>query len=137
MPGRDRSGAGLHASLDSFYRTARDRRQDRSGVTLIPLRLLPRRCPFCGNESIIGHGRRKKQAHDQHRDWIWVRRGRCPPCQGSLPATAAIVSVRRRPDRQNRKCLLGSPTAKAGLTTNRAAPYERHGSPSLREEGGG
>ena len=60
--GRGRSAAGLHASLDSFYRTARDRRQDRSGVTLIPLRLLPRRCPFCGNQTIIGHGRRRKQA---------------------------------------------------------------------------
>jgi hypothetical protein len=45
------------------------------------LRLLPRRCPFCGNQTIIGHGLRRKQAHDQHRDWIWVRRGRCPPCR--------------------------------------------------------
>ena len=45
-----------------------------------PLALLPRRCPRCGNESIIGHGRRRKQAHDECHDWIWVRRGLCPPC---------------------------------------------------------
>jgi hypothetical protein len=50
-------------------------------VTAIPLHLLPRRCPSCANESIIGHGVRRKQAHDHHRDWIWVRRGRCPPCR--------------------------------------------------------
>ena len=71
--------AGLHASRDSFYRTARDGRQDRPGV--IPLRLLPRRCPLCHDETIIGHGVRRKQAHDQYRDWTWVRRGRCPPCR--------------------------------------------------------
>lgn len=73
--------AGLHASLDSFYRTARDGKQDRPGVTLIPLDLLPRRCPLCGNQTIIGHGRRRKQAYDQQHDWIWIRRGRCPPCR--------------------------------------------------------
>ena len=47
----------------------------------IPLHLLPRRCPFCGNQSIVGHGRRRKQAHDQQGDWIWIRRGRCAPCR--------------------------------------------------------
>jgi len=50
-------------------------------VTAIPLRLLPRRCPLCGNRTIIGHGRRRKQAHDQRHDWIWIRRGRCRPCR--------------------------------------------------------
>jgi hypothetical protein len=34
--------------------------------------LLPRRCPLCGNDTIIGHGRRRKQAHDQQHDWIWI-----------------------------------------------------------------
>jgi hypothetical protein len=29
---------------------------------------------------IIGHGRRRKQAHDAHHDWIAVRRGRCRGC---------------------------------------------------------
>jgi hypothetical protein len=30
--------------------------------------------------SIRGHGRRRKQAHDQDHDWIPIRRGRCKPC---------------------------------------------------------
>jgi hypothetical protein len=34
----------------------------------------------CGGDTIIGHGRRRKQAHDQWHDWIWVRRGICHPC---------------------------------------------------------
>jgi Domain of unknown function (DUF6431) len=39
-----------------------------------------RRCPTCECDSIIGHGRRSKQAHDEHHDWIGIRRGRCPGC---------------------------------------------------------
>jgi len=39
-----------------------------------------RRCPLCELDSIIGHGRRRKQAHDQDHDWIPIRRGRCKPC---------------------------------------------------------
>jgi len=39
-----------------------------------------RRCPICECDSIIGHGRRRKQAHDEHHDWIGIRRGRCPDC---------------------------------------------------------
>jgi hypothetical protein len=49
-------------------------------VTTFPLDLLPRWCPFCGNRSIIGHGHRRKQAHDEVHDVIRFRRGRCPPC---------------------------------------------------------
>lgn len=77
--GRERSPAGLHASRDSFYRTARDERQHRPGV--IPLALLPRRCPLCREETIIGHGRRLRQAHDERRESVWVRRGRCQLCR--------------------------------------------------------
>ena len=73
--------AGLHASRDSLYRTLTGTRQPRPGVNVFPLALLPRRCPHCGNKTIVGHGRRRKQAHDQRHDWIWVRRGRCPPCR--------------------------------------------------------
>jgi hypothetical protein len=40
-----------------------------------------RRCPVCQRESIIGHGRRRKQAHDQHHNWITIHRGRCPACR--------------------------------------------------------
>jgi len=56
--------------------------QDKSAFELhaFPLVLLPRRCPRCGFDTIIGHGQRRKQAHDEHHDWIWVRRGLCRPC---------------------------------------------------------
>ena len=74
----ERSAAGLHASRDSLYRTASDERQCRAGV--IPLELLPRRCPLCGDNTIIGHGRRLRQAHDDLHERIWVRRGICHPC---------------------------------------------------------
>jgi Domain of unknown function (DUF6431) len=39
-----------------------------------------RRCPICERDLIIGHGRRRKQAHDAHHDWIGIRRGRCTGC---------------------------------------------------------
>jgi len=39
-----------------------------------------RRCPVCERDSIIGHGRRRKQAHDEHHDWIGIRRGLCQGC---------------------------------------------------------
>lgn len=39
-----------------------------------------RRCPICSEDSIIGHGRRRKQAHDEHHDWIGIRRGLCNRC---------------------------------------------------------
>jgi Domain of unknown function (DUF6431) len=42
--------------------------------------LVLRRCPVCERDSIIGHGRRRKQAHDEYHDWIGIRRGRCPDC---------------------------------------------------------
>ncbi len=41
---------------------------------------IPRQCPLCLRHSIIGHGRRRKQAHDQDHDWIPIRRGVCRPC---------------------------------------------------------
>jgi hypothetical protein len=41
-------------------------------VIEIALELLLRLCPFCGNRTIIGHGRRFRQAHDEHHDHIWV-----------------------------------------------------------------
>ena len=76
--GRERSPAGLHASRDSFYRTARSKRQRRAGV--IPLHLMPRQCPVCGDHTIIGHGRRLRQAHDDQHERISGRRGICHPC---------------------------------------------------------
>ena len=42
--------------------------------------IILRRCPVCDQDSIIGHGRRRKQAHDEHHDWISIRRGLCSNC---------------------------------------------------------
>ena len=47
---------------------------------MIPLALLPRQCPVCRKQTIIGHGRRLRQCHDDQRESIWVRRGVCQPC---------------------------------------------------------
>ena len=46
----------------------------------MPLDRLPRRCPVCRDETITGHGRRLRQAHDERRERIWVRRGICRLC---------------------------------------------------------
>jgi hypothetical protein len=46
--------------------------------------VIPRRCPVCSQDSIIGHGRRQKQAHDEHHDWITIRRGICRPCKKTI-----------------------------------------------------
>ena len=116
---RTRSAAGLHASRDSLYRTARGERQDRPGV--IPLDLLPRRCPVCRDHTIIGHGRRCRQAHDDRHESIWVRRGICHPCGKTftiLPdwlAPAAPFSLRCRQQACERIA--------AGDSVEQAAPH--------------
>jgi uncharacterized protein DUF6431 len=51
------------------------------GMTEIPLARLPRVCPLCGERTIIGHGRRLKQAHDECHAQIRIRRGLCRPCK--------------------------------------------------------
>jgi hypothetical protein len=38
-------------------------------------------CPACKRDSIVGHGRRSKQAHDESHDWIPFRRGICQLCR--------------------------------------------------------
>ena len=50
-------------------------------MTVFPLGLLPRLCPVCGERTIIGHGQRRKQAHDPLHDRIFIRRGLCRPCR--------------------------------------------------------
>jgi hypothetical protein len=42
-----------------------------------------RRCPLCWRDSIIGHGWRRKQAHDASH-WIKYRRGLCNLCKHTL-----------------------------------------------------
>jgi hypothetical protein len=48
---------------------------------VIPLVLLPRLCPLCRNDTIIGHGRRLRHANDDRHQGVWVRRGICHPCR--------------------------------------------------------
>ncbi len=45
---------------------------------------LPRQCPACQQIAVIGHGRRRRQAHDGGHDWILVRRGLCKICGSTL-----------------------------------------------------
>ena len=50
---------------------------------------LPRQCPVCKAFAIIGHGRRRRQSHDQTQDWILVRRGYCKHCHHTLTVLPA------------------------------------------------
>jgi hypothetical protein len=45
---------------------------------------LPRQCPACQQVCVIGHGRRRRQAHDSSHDRIRVRRGICKHCGRTL-----------------------------------------------------
>ena len=42
--------------------------------------MIVRRCPACLHDAIVGHGRRSKPAHDEHHDWIKIRRSVCRFC---------------------------------------------------------
>jgi hypothetical protein len=53
---------------------------------VIGLNLLPRRCPVCCNDTIIGHGRRLRLSHDDQHERIWVRRGISRPCRLTFTA---------------------------------------------------
>ncbi len=46
--------------------------------------LIIRFCPKCLSDTIIGHGRRRKQAHDESHDWIGIRRGLCTRCEATF-----------------------------------------------------
>ena len=50
---------------------------------------LPRSCPACKEGSVIGHGRRLRQAHDGSHTRIRVRRGRCKSCRITLTVLPA------------------------------------------------
>ena len=58
--------------------------EDNSTPEGMPIAWLPRHCPLCRENSIIGHGKRRKQAHDADHDWIWIRRGLCCRCEKSF-----------------------------------------------------
>jgi hypothetical protein len=88
---------------------------------VIPLDLLPRRCPVCRDHTIIGHGQRPRQAHDDRHERIWVRRGICRPCHKTftiLPdwlAPAAPFTLRCR----QQAC----ENIAAGASVEQAAPH--------------
>jgi len=50
---------------------------------------LPRQCPTCREIAIIGHGRRRRPAHDDRNDWIRVRRGICKLCERTVTVLPA------------------------------------------------
>jgi hypothetical protein len=66
-------------SYDSVYPTFRPPHKLETDWAASCAEVIRRRCPACERDSIIGHGRRRKQAHEPH-DWIRIRRGRCPGC---------------------------------------------------------
>jgi hypothetical protein len=57
--------------------------------------------PGLPDHTIIGHGQRLRQAHDDRHEHIWVRRGVCRPCGKTFtilpdwPAPAALFTLRR------------------------------------------
>lgn len=69
---------------------------------------LPRRCPGCGLGGIVGHGRRRRPAHDAGHDAIRVRRGICKLCGRTLTALPwwcvprALYSLLARQDAMRR-----------------------------------
>jgi Domain of unknown function (DUF6431) len=79
QPWRGTLGGGSSRQSDSRYRTVRSGRQQRPGV--IPLDRLPRRCPVCEAATIVGHGRRLRQAHASRHSHAWIRRGLCRQCK--------------------------------------------------------
>lgn len=84
---------------------------------------LPRRCPACGQIAVIGHGRRRRQAHDGGHDWILVRRGLCKGCGGTLtvlPAWCVPGAAYSLPVRQEALERLGE-----GVPAEQAAPHCR------------
>jgi len=84
---------------------------------------LPRQCPDCRQVAIIGHGRRRRQAHDGVHDWILVRRGLCKRCGGTLtvlPSWCVPGSSYSLPARSQALDRLGQ-----GCSLEQAAPHCR------------
>ena len=63
-----------------FIPFSAEQRKVESDWAVVCSQIILRRCPVCERDSIIGHGRRRKQAHDQDHDWIPIRRGFCNLC---------------------------------------------------------
>ena len=105
VPAKLRSATGPSPS-------GKGKRQYRPGV--IPLDLLPRECPICHRHTIIGHGRRRRQAHDASHERIWVRRGICRLCGNTIAAlSTAPLGYSHRRFRYRRIIASTSPAANA------------------------
>jgi len=73
-------GESLHASTILFIPLLANYNNPALDWAAVGAEYLARRCPRCLCDWIIGHGRRRKQAHDESHDWIPIRRGLCNLC---------------------------------------------------------
>jgi len=59
-------------------------------------KVIVRHCPICVQDSIVGHGCRRKQAHDEHHDWNRDRgKLRGPPSSHTTGHAGPHPAVRR------------------------------------------
>jgi CHC2 zinc finger/Domain of unknown function (DUF6431) len=97
---------------------------------------------FLNQESIIGHGRRRKQAHDEYHDWITIRRGRCGSCGKtftslpvfSLPYTHYSLPTILAWERRRSSLVSGGEKALVGEDVERLkrlCPLHKEGQPSF------
>jgi len=114
-----RSAAAFTPAVILFIALPEEKDNVDPGV--VPLALLPRRCPVCQNDTIIGHGCRLRQSHDDQHEGLWVRRGICQPCKKTftiLPewlAPSAHYTLRCRQEACERIA--------AGESVEQAAPH--------------
>ena len=75
-----RPGQSLHPAVIVFSPSPAAESNPQTDWATPSAECIPRKCPECSSDSIIGHGRRRKQAHDEDHDWISIRRGLCTQC---------------------------------------------------------
>lgn len=76
---------------------------------------------MCRGHTIVGHGRRRRQAHDGRHEVIWIRRGICHSCRLTftiLPRTLAPSAVFALRCRQ-----IACDSIAAGEALEQAAPH--------------
>lgn len=73
-------GRSLHACVILFIPLSTAQNNPETDWAVAGAECILRRCPECLTDSVIGHGRRRKQAHDETHDWIGIRRGLCTQC---------------------------------------------------------
>ena len=75
-----RPGQSLHPAMIVFIPPSGVENNPQNDWATLSSESIPRTCPECSRDSIIGHGWRRKQAHDEDHDWIGIRRGLCKQC---------------------------------------------------------